>query len=214
MTKNSPPRLLFATGALLLSVALPSPRATQAMSAMAGMDTDEPDTFVSATNSLVGKLLADWGDLHFVDGPEHRSPGDFRDRVVIVRFWTIGCPRCRASAATLAEWKRRDPDDLEVIAILLPKKGTAVSDESARQAAADMGWNATVAVDPDWSALERVWDHSGPRYAVSVGLLVDRDGIVRAVHHGGTLSETDPRGRPETIPFRKALQQVLSEHRI
>jgi hypothetical protein len=44
-----------------------------------------------------------------------------------------------------------------------------------------------------------------------VGLLVDRDGIVRAVHHGGYLSETDPRGRAETRSFRKALEQVLAE---
>jgi len=175
------------------------------------MDTDEPDTFQSATNSLVGKPLADWGDLRFVDGPERRSPSDFRKHVIIVRFWTIGCPRCRASAATLASWTRRyQGQDLEVIAILLPKKGTTVTDERARQAAKDMGWDATVAVDANWSALERVWNHSGPRYAVSVGLLVDRDGIVRAVHHGGYLSESDPRGRAETQSFRAALERVLT----
>ena len=58
---------------------------------------------------------------------------------------------------------------------------------------------------------QRVWAGSGPRYAVSVGLLVDRDGIVRAVHHGGYLSETDPRGRAETRAFRQALEQVLAE---
>jgi thiol-disulfide isomerase/thioredoxin len=178
----------------------------------AQMDTDAIDTFTTASNSLVGKPLSDWGDLHFVDGPSHRSPNDFRGHVTIVRFWTAGCPRCRASAATLAEWTRRyQAQGLEVVAILLPNKGRDVpSDERVRSIADGMGWVATLAVDDDWSALDRVWAHSGPRYAVSVGLLVDRDGIVRAVHHGGYLSETDPRGRAETMNFRRALQRVLA----
>jgi hypothetical protein len=177
----------------------------------AQMDTDVPDTFTTASNSLVGKPLADWGDLHFVDGPR-RSPRDFRGHVMIVRFWTAGCPRCRASAATLSEWTRRyQGQGFDVVAILLPNKGQDVpSDERVRTIADSMGWNAKLAVDDDWSALERVWDHSGPRYAVSVGLLVDRDGIVRAVHHGGYLSETDPRGRTETMNFRRTLQRVLA----
>jgi thiol-disulfide isomerase/thioredoxin len=178
----------------------------------AQLDTDAVDTFTTASNPLVGKPLADWGELHFVDGPSHRSPDDFRGHVTIVRFWTAGCPRCRASAATLAEWSRLyQGQGLQVVAILLPNKSRDIpSDEKVRSIANGMGWNATLAVDDDWSALQRVWDSSGPRYAVSVGLLVDRDGIVRAVHHGGYLSETDPRGRAETMNFRRALQHVLA----
>jgi thiol-disulfide isomerase/thioredoxin len=173
----------------------------------------ESDTFVTATNPLVGRPLADWGDLRFLDEPSRRSPRDFRGRVVVVRFWTLGCPRCQASATTLAQWARRYGNQgFEVIAILLPKGNAVVSDDSLRLAAKNMGWNATLAVDQDWSALKRVWDHGGPRYSVSVGLLVDRQGMVRAVHHGGYLSESDPRGQAETRSFRTALEQVLAEH--
>src|SRR5215470_7261214 len=93
----------------------------------AQMDTDVVDTFTTASNSLVGKPLADWGDLHFVDGSSDRSPRDFRGHVMIVRFWTAGCPRCRASAATLSEWARRyQGQGLDVVAILLPNKGRDV----------------------------------------------------------------------------------------
>jgi thiol-disulfide isomerase/thioredoxin len=203
-------RCSLALGTVLslgLGLALPA-AATPAQT-----DSDAIDPFTTASNSLVGKQLSDWGDLHFLDQPTHRTPADFRGHVVIVRFWTAGCPRCRASAATLSDWTRRyESQGLEVIAILLPKKGEAIpSDKSVRALADDMGWKATLAVDQDWSALERVWDHSGPRYAVSVGLLVDRDGIVRAVHHGGYLSEDDPRGLAETKSFRTALEQVLAE---
>jgi len=206
----------FVLGASLLSILLASPPATHATPPplSMSMDTDEPDTFTTATNALVGKPLADWGDLRFLEEPTHRSLADFHGRVVVVRFWTAGCSRCRASAATLAQWAHRYRDQgLEVVAVLLPKKNSALpSDERVRTIVQDMGWNATIAVDnSDWSALGRLWAHSGPRYAVSVGLLVDRDGIVRAVHHGGYLSETDPRGRAETTVFRAQLERVLAD---
>jgi hypothetical protein len=128
--------------------------------------------------------------------------------VLVVRFWTAGCPRCRASAATLREWSHRYRNqDFEVIAILLPMKGKVYSDDELRTIVRNTGWNATIAVDQDWSVLKTLWNASGPRYSVSVGLLVDRDGIVRAVHHGGYLSD----GRAETENFRNVLDRVLAE---
>ena len=171
--------------------------------------TDAPsDTFTSVINPLVGRPLADWGDLRFVDEPTHRSLGDFRGKALVVRFFTAGCPRCRASAATLAAWSRRyRARDFEVIAILLPKKDRVYSDDELVTIARDMGWNATLAVDQDWSVLQKLWNGSGPRYSVSVGLLVDRDGIVRAVHHGGYVSDD----RTETARFHAVLERVLAE---
>jgi thiol-disulfide isomerase/thioredoxin len=211
VTPSWPPsRRSLALGAL---VSLGLGFAIHANPLSAQTESDGIDTFTTGANALVGKPLADWGDLRFLDGPAGRTPRDFRGHVMVVRFWTAGCPRCRASAATLSEWARRyQGQGFEVVAVLLPKKGSAIpSDARVRSIALDMGWKATLAVDDDWSALRRVWAGSGPRYAVSVGLLVDRDGIVRAVHHGGYLSETDPRGHAETRSFRKALEQVLAE---
>ena len=194
--------------ALLLALAA-APLSTQATTTSTLEPTDaERDTFMSVSNPLVDQPLADWGGLRFLDEPEHRTLGDFRGKVLVVRFWTAGCPRCRASAATLREWSRRYRDrDFEVIAILLPMKGKVYSDDELRTIVRNTGWNATVAVDQDWSALKTLWNASGPRYSVSVGLLVDRDGIVRAVHHGGYLSD----GRSETENFHDALDRVLAE---
>jgi len=197
-----------AWAAFLLALAL-TPLSTHASTTPTLEPTDaERDTFTSVSNPLVDQPLADWGDLHFLDQPEHRTLGDFRGKVLVVRFFTAGCPRCRASAATLSAWSRRYRGrDFEVIAILLPMKGKVYSDDEARTIGRDMGWNATVAVDQDWSVLKKLWNASGPRYSVSVGFLVDRDGIVRAVHHGGYVSD----GRPETENFHAVLDRVLAE---
>lgn len=200
-------RVLLALGATLsLGLGFLFP----ATPASAQMETEPSDTFTTVSNPLVGKPLADWGGLRFVDAPTYRSLQDFRGHPFIVRFWMAGCPRCRASAATLSDWARRyENQGLEVVAILLPKKGNALpSEERVRSLADGMGWQATLASDDeDWSALRKLWAGSGPRYAVSVGILVDRDGIVRAVHHGGFFSET----RAETKAFRATLEQVLAE---
>jgi thiol-disulfide isomerase/thioredoxin len=201
-----------ALAALLLALAL-APFATQASTTSTLEPTDAAsDTFTSVINPLVGRPLADWGALRFIDSPAHRSRDDFRGKTLVIRFWTAGCPRCRASAATLAQWTRQYRNrNFEVIAILLPKKDRVYSDEELRSIAKNMGWNATIAVDQDWSVLKTLWAGSGPRYSVSVGLLVDRDGIVRAVHHGGYLSESDARGGVETTRFHAALDEVIAD---
>ena len=198
----------FALAPLLLAIVL-APLSTEATTASTIEPTDaQSDTFTSVINPLVDQPLADWGDLRFVDEPTHRSLGDFRGKVLVVRFFMAGCPRCRASAATLAEWSRRYRGrDFEAIAILLPKNDKVYADDQLLSIARNMGWNATLAVDQDWSVLKKLWNASGPRYSVSVGLLVDRDGIVRAVHHGGYLSD----GRAETAHFRAVLERVLAE---
>jgi len=155
--------------------------------------------------------MPDWGDLHFVDPPNLRHPADFHGHVLIVRFWTEGCPRCRASAATLSDWMRRYGNKgLEVVGIYLPKeKGDSVDDEAVRKAAHELGLEAELAVDRDWSALRRLWEHGGRRFSVSVSLLVDRQGVVRAVHRGGYLTEERPASREETRGFRQAMEHAL-----
>lgn len=171
-------------------------------------DGSPADTDNVSASVLVGQPIADWGELHFVDPPGHRTAADFRGDVMIVRFWTAGCPRCKASAATLGDWESRYGDrGLVVIGILLPKDKKSMDDGAVRDAARDMRWNAVLAIDPGWSALRQLWNRGGDRFSVSISLLVDRHGIVRAVHHGGYLEETDP----ETRAFEREMEKALSE---
>lgn len=153
-------------------------------------DVDSP----AYTEKLVGKPVPDWGDLHFVDAPAHRRPEDFRGKVMVIRFWTSDCPRCRASAATLRDWTRQyRKDGLVVVGVYLPhSRHERVKDSDVRGAARNIGLDAILAADPGWDALTRLWNHAGERYAVSISLLVDRDGVVRAVHRGGRMALDAP----------------------
>jgi thiol-disulfide isomerase/thioredoxin len=173
-------------------------------------EPDSSTTRIQSAPGLLNQALPDWGDLHFLDVSHPRHPSDFRGHVLVIRFWTAGCPRCRASAGTLADWSRRyGGQGLEVIGIYLPKDKESVDDSTVRKAARDLGLEATLAVDTDWSALRRLWEHGGSRFSVSVSLLVDREGVVRAVHRGGYLTEEKPASREETRGFRMALEKAL-----
>ncbi len=57
-------------------------------------------------------------ELHLVNG-ETVHLSDFRERRVIVNFWTTWCSACVAEIPILAELQRRHPDDLVVLGISL-----------------------------------------------------------------------------------------------
>jgi thiol-disulfide isomerase/thioredoxin len=161
---------------------------------------------------LIGKPLPDWGDLRFVDAPVHRRPSDFAGRVLVIRFWTSGCPYCRASAPTLTDWAHRyRGQGLTVIGIYHPKPPRPISDDAVRRAARGIGLDAVLAVDEKWSALERLWLRGRDRSFTSASILVDARGIVRAVHRGGDLTPEAPDDRlAEYRDFAGALRQTLS----
>jgi len=181
-----------------------------------------PAGFASAASldaqgaDLLGKRLPDWGsDLRFVDAPAHRRPADFRGRALVIRFWTDGCGFCSASAPVLDDWARRYRDrGLVVLAIYHPKPPRAVSDRNVRAYAKRIGMPGTLAVDQRWSALERLWLRGEDRPFTSATLLVDREGIVRAVHRGGFLSEDgSDEDRRAARAFERAVRSLMENDR-
>lgn len=165
---------------------------------------------------VLGKRLPDWGDLHFVDAPSHRKLSDFKGKVVLIRFWTDQCPFCRASAPVLSGWGDEYRDKgLVVIDIYHPKPPRAVSDEEVRAYAKRIGMRGILAVDPRWSALEKLWLRGQDRAYTSASLLVDREGIVRAVHRGGYLSQDgSDADRREAEAFEKSLRHLMDSDRL
>ena len=94
-----------------------------------------------------------------------------------------------------------------VVGVYLPHaRHQKVKDADVRTAAKNIGLDAVLAADPDWDALTRLWKHAGERYAVSVSLLVDRDGIVRAVHRGGRMATDAP---PDQAAEYRAFSDIL-----
>jgi thiol-disulfide isomerase/thioredoxin len=193
---------------LLLAPALALALSASLASATPSLDVEGAD--------LLGKRLPDWGgDLRFVDAPVHRKPSDFRGRALVIRFWTNKCEFCAASAPVLADWAERYRDrGLVVLAIYHPKPPRAIADREVRATAKRLGIPGVLAVDEKWSALDRLWLRGQDRAFTSATLLVDREGIVRAVHRGGFLSEDgSDQDRRQARAFEKAVRLLMENDR-
>ncbi|MHC4942569.1 MAG: peroxiredoxin family protein [Planctomycetota bacterium] len=113
-------------------------------------------------------------------------PGDGKTGSVrLYRWWTDTCPYCEASLPALEGLsKKYEKRGLEVIAAYHPKPPRPVEDRTILQAARSFGFTGSIAVDIDWSELERAYLDRGKRSATSVSILVDKDGKIRFVHPG------------------------------
>ncbi len=115
---------------------------------------------------------------------------DLRGKVVLVRWWTDGCPFCSTSAPALNDLQRRYGEQgLQVIGIYHPKPAGHQDEDRVKQLAQKLGFRFPVGIDPDWKALKRWWLSHGRRGWTSVSFLVDTEGIIRYVHPGGEFHE-------------------------
>jgi peroxiredoxin len=119
----------------------------------------------------------------------HSKPlemGQLRGKVVLLRWWTEGCPFCAATAPALRELDRKyGSRGLTVIGVFHPKPPGDRSLERARLASDLLGFTFPVALDADWTALGRWWPDLERRGWTSVSFVVDKSGIIRYVHPGG-----------------------------
>ena len=162
---------------------------------------------------LVGQALPDWADLRFLDSPHKRDREDFEGKALIVRFWTAGCSLCLGSAPTLSEWAEEyEEKGLVIIGVYHPKPPRRVSDKEVRELASSIKMDLLLAVDDDWSVLDKLWMQGERRAYTSSAILVDPSGTIRATHRGGTLS---PEGTEAEVAeykaFSDSLQIVLGE---
>lgn len=119
-----------------------------------------------------------------------------RGRVVLVRWWTDGCHYCAATLPALESLRERHAKEgLVVIGAYHPKPPREVSDRKILSVADKLGFGGPIAVDREWSTLERYWLGGHPeRTWTSVSFLIDRAGVIRWFHGGG---EYHPSRDPE-----------------
>src|SRR5260221_6841330 len=87
-----------------------------------------------------------------------------RGKVVLIRWWTEGCPFCVATAPALRELDRKYGNrGLQVIGIFHPKPAGDASVERMRLASERLGFTVPVALDAEWTALDRWWPDSEQR---------------------------------------------------
>lgn len=114
-----------------------------------------------------------------------------RGKVVLIRWWTDGCPFCAATAPALKQLNEKyGSRGLRVIGIFHPKPAGDWSVERMRVATRQKGFAFPVALDGDWTALNRWWPDLEKRGWTSVSFVVDKRGIIRYVHPGGEFHES------------------------
>lgn len=136
---------------------------------------------------------------------------DLRGKVVLLRWWTEGCPYCAATAPALISLERTyGSRGFEVIGIFHPKPAGKWTMEEVRRAAEEKHFTFPIAVDGDWTALKRWW-LTKKRDFTSVSFLVDQNGIIRYVHPGGEFHEGQQGGMPTHEACNRDMHFIQSE---
>lgn len=157
---------------------------------------------------LIGSTPPAW-DVHEWIGSPPLTLAGLRGKVVLVRWFTSpDCPYCHASAPALNQFHREYARrGLVVVGMYHHKSDEPLTLDAVRGWVRDYGFNFPVGVDRDWRTLRRWWLTGPKRGFTSVSFLIDRRGVIRQIHPGGTLGL-------DTADFRSMqakIEELLAE---
>lgn len=163
----------------------------------------------------VGRPIPAWGELQWVNSLPLTLQG-LRGKVLLVRFWTEGCGYCARSAPALNALHREyGGRGLVVIGMYHPKPPRDAAPPAVARAAERLGLAFPIALDNDWATLSRWWLSTGERDFTSATFLIDRRGILRAIHPGGEFHDGGGPGhadcRRDYAALRRAIEDLLAE---
>jgi peroxiredoxin len=162
-----------------------------------GPDADKIDA-----RTIVGKPMPPW-HLDWMGA----APADVRGQVVLVRWFTEGCPYCTATAPSLvALHDELGTRGLRVIGVYHHKSEGAPDPKQVRALADEFHFKFPVAIDHDWKTLDAWWLVEHPGWT-SISFLIDKRGTVRFVHTGG---QYEP-GSADAAQMRRWIDQLLAE---
>jgi thiol-disulfide isomerase/thioredoxin len=166
---------------------------------------------VADAQDVVGR---DMPALHFdrwLNTPDGK-PLNTAGKVVLYRWWTDGCPHCEKTLPAVERLRKEyAPRGLQVVAVYHPKPPREVSDKSVMEAAKEYGYDGAVALDLDWSELNRFYLSTGERKATSASFLVDRAGVIRFAHPGPRFFPSeDPAEAKEDADYRAIVDAIES----
>ena len=158
-------------------------------------------------SDLGGTRAPGWDIPEWIGSPPIAWPS-LRGKVVLVRwFMSTDCPYCTASAPALnALHQEYGGRGLQVIGMYHHKNPEPLDLEKVRGWVDDFKFKFPVAVDRDWTTLDKWWLGGRQRPFTSVSILVDQTGTIRHVHPGGTLAL----GSPDYAALRSKVEQLLA----
>ncbi len=139
---------------------------------------------------------------------------DLRGKVVLIRFWLVGCPLCENTAPALVELYNKYKDQgFIVIGIHHPKSERTKDPELVRLTAEKFGFDFPLAQDNSWRVINSYWLDGKERSFTSVSFLIDKEGIIRFVHDGGEFyrSENNPDANLAFQAIEGKIQELLKE---
>ncbi len=150
-----------------------------------GAARSSPDDADSAAE-LLGQPARAWSFDRWLDIPPLTLEG-LHGKVVLVRWFNTGCKYCGNTLPGLETLRTRyAAHGLVVIGVFHPKPIGRVRDAFVRRTARKLGFNGPLAVDEQWTTLNRWWLVNHPdRNWTSVSFLIDRDGNVSWAQGGG-----------------------------
>jgi peroxiredoxin len=146
----------------------------------------------SAESKLIGTTAKEWQLTDWINS-KPLSVKALRGKVILVRWWTgDGCPFCAATAPALREFHAQyAAKGLIVIGVYHHKTRGPLKTEKVRQYVKEFGFHFPVATDPGWRTLKSWWLNGPNRKWTSVSFLIDRKGVVRHIHPGGSYRKGD-----------------------
>jgi len=139
---------------------------------------------------------------------------DLKGKVILIRFWLVGCPLCEHTAPALVElYNKYKNDGFIVIGIHHPKSEEAKDPNLVRRALDAFDFDFPVAQDSDWKVINAYWLGGKKRSFTSSSILIDKNSIIRFVHDGGEFykSENNPDADLAYQAIEEKIQELLGE---
>lgn len=165
-------------------------------------------------SELVGQELGEWqlGGWANTEGQSLTMAG-LRGRVVVVRFWTVGCHFCEATMPALQKLSEELRDQPVTFVGAFHAKPESSEADLKRPLEAIRDWKITfpLAIDREWRTLRSWWLERGHRHASSVTFVVGKDGRVVHVHPGPIYFPSDDPAEADANRDYLALRNAVVE---
>lgn len=164
-----------------------------------------------AVARLVGTRPSQWRLERWLNS-QPLELGGLRGNVLLVRWWTTGCPYCSDSAPALRGFHDTyGTKGLRVVGVYHHKEDTPFAPAVYEATTKKYDFAFPVAFDPDWRTFhDWMRDAEGTKVDTgwtSVTFILDKRGVIRHVHPGGSYAE----GEPGYVEITSVIENLLAE---